>query len=55
MPALCRASTFFFTQAAWQDVDGRNKPGHDGVLVAFYIRYCLVMISPSRALSEMNS
>jgi len=28
-PALCRASTFF-KSCVDQDVDGRDKPGHDG-------------------------
>src|SRR5579871_3369357 len=42
-----------------QDVDGRVKPGHDvGRMCArltHQIKYCFVMISPSRALSAMNS
>jgi hypothetical protein len=29
MPALCRASTSSFVGASKQDVDGRDKPGHD--------------------------
>src|SRR5690349_7885497 len=31
MPALCRASTSFFCSDSKQDVDGRDKPGHDDV------------------------
>jgi hypothetical protein len=30
MPALCRASTPFERSAATKDVDGWDKPGHDG-------------------------
>jgi len=29
MPALCRASTSLF-QSSKKDVDGGDKPGHDG-------------------------
>ena len=29
-PALCRASTSYFANGK-KDVDGRDKPGHDGV------------------------
>src|SRR5437763_13917105 len=31
-PALCRASTSSFSVFHVQDVDGRDEPGHDGVL-----------------------
>ena len=31
-PALCRASTPYFFETE-QDVDGRDKPGHDGVMI----------------------
>src|ERR1700761_6167641 len=30
-PALCRASTSFFSTAS-KDVDGRDKPGHDELI-----------------------
>jgi hypothetical protein len=30
-PALCRASTSFVSKGRKEDVDGRDKPGHDGI------------------------
>ncbi|MET4294495.1 hypothetical protein ABIB06_005655 [Bradyrhizobium sp. LB8.2] len=42
-----------------RNVDGRGKPGHDDIPFSsaggHQIKYCFVMISPSLALSAMNS
>jgi hypothetical protein len=43
---MSRASTFL-TPAKQQDVDGRDKPGHDALLVTVYIAASVGYSSPT--------